>query len=92
MADPDTTLVIYMGVANVSETSESLIAAGLSADTPAAVINHGTRKNQKVLTTTLSNLPYDVTSEKFIGPTLMIIGRVVELTQHLTWFTNALEE
>ena len=92
MADPDTTLVIYMGVTNVSEISERLIEAGLSADTPAAVINHGTRKNQKVLTTTLSALPYDVTSQNFNGPTLMIIGRVVELTQHLTWFTNALEE
>ena len=92
MADPDTTLVIYMGVTNVFEISESLIAAGLHGDTPSAVINHGTRKNQKVLTTTLSNLPYDVTSQKFIGPTLMIIGRVVELTQHLTWFTNILDD
>ena len=92
MADPDTTLVIYMGVANVFEISERLIAAGLSADTPAAVINHGTRKNQKVLITTLSALPSDVASQILTGPTLMIIGRVVELTRHLTWFTNALEE
>ena len=60
MADPDTTLVIYMGVANVFQISERLIAAGLCADTPAAVINHGTRKNQKVLTFVLSKLLFSL--------------------------------
>ncbi|MBM10041.1 MAG: uroporphyrinogen-III C-methyltransferase [Magnetovibrio sp.] len=88
MADPDTTLVIYMGVGNVSEISARLINAGLSPYTPAAVINHGTRDNQKVITTTLTNLPSNVISENLTGPTLMIIGRVVELNRYLAWFSK----
>ena len=88
MADPETTLVIYMGLGNVSEISARLINAGLSPHTPAAVINHGTRENQKVITTNLADLPAKVASENLTGPTLMIIGRVVKLNRHLEWFSK----
>ena len=52
LADPETTLVIYMGVTNVTQITERLTSAGLPAETPAAVINRGTREDQNVITTT----------------------------------------
>jgi len=90
LADPNTTLVIYMGVTNVSKISENLIAAGLSADTPAAAINEGTRHDQRVLTTTLAELPDTIGNADLSGPTLLVIGNVVTLSDDLSWFQAAL--
>lgn len=89
LADPDTTLVIYMGMANVREISEKLIANGLDASTPAAVINMGTRPAQRSLTTTLIDLPDTVAHAAIKGATLFVIGRVVSLAGELAWFEEA---
>ena len=91
LADPETTLVIYMGVTNVTQITERLTSAGLPAETPAAVINRGTREDQNVITTTLSRLSADIAAEDLSGPTLMVIGRVVKLADQLAWFEAALE-
>ena len=91
LADPETTLVIYMGVTNVTQITERLTSAGLPAETPAAVINRGTREEQNVITTTLSRLSADIAAEGLSGPTLMVIGRVVKLADQLAWFEAALE-
>ena len=56
LADPDTTLVIYMGLHSLPETSTQLIAAGLPADTPAAAIENGTTPRQRRVVGTLATL------------------------------------
>jgi uroporphyrin-III C-methyltransferase/precorrin-2 dehydrogenase/sirohydrochlorin ferrochelatase/uroporphyrin-III C-methyltransferase len=78
LADPKTTLVVYMGLANLPEISAQLIAAGLAAATPAAAIGSGTTERQRVCETTLAGLPEAVTSSGLAAPVLVIIGRVVE--------------
>lgn len=90
LADPDTTLVVYMGVTNVEKITDRLIAAGMPATTPAAAINQGTRPDQTVLTTTLETLPKHVAEAGLKGPTLLVIGRVVDLSERLAWFEDAL--
>jgi uroporphyrin-III C-methyltransferase len=77
LADPDTTLVVYMGLANLPEISARLIDAGLPADTPAAAIADGTTERQRVLRTTLVALPEQVRTARFGAPVLIVIGRVV---------------
>lgn len=89
LADPETTLVVYMGMSNVSEIAGKLIENGLSDDTPVAVINMGTRPAQKTLITKLSALPERVASAEIKGATLFVIGRVVTLAEELSWFTEA---
>ncbi|WNJ98127.1 uroporphyrinogen-III C-methyltransferase [Thalassospiraceae bacterium LMO-JJ14] len=89
LADPETTLVVYMGMSNVQEISGKLIANGLSNDTPVAVINMGTRPSQKTLITTLSALPQSIAAAEIKGATLFVIGRVVTLAEELTWFGEA---
>jgi uroporphyrin-III C-methyltransferase len=84
LADPVTTLVVYMGMANVQEISDNLIANGLDQATPVAVINMGTRPSQRTFITTLSKLPAVVN-----GATLFVIGRVVTLADELSWFAEA---
>jgi uroporphyrin-III C-methyltransferase/precorrin-2 dehydrogenase/sirohydrochlorin ferrochelatase/uroporphyrin-III C-methyltransferase len=76
LADPDTTLVLYMALANLPEISERLIEAGLSPDTPAAAIRGGTMPGQQLCTGTLVDLPRRVDEAGLTPPALVVIGRV----------------
>ncbi|MBT5414786.1 MAG: uroporphyrinogen-III C-methyltransferase [Rhodospirillaceae bacterium] len=79
LADPDTTLVIYMGLANLPVLSARLIAAGLPGSTPAAAIASGTTPRQVVVRSTLKALPETVSALAVVPPVLFVIGRVVQL-------------
>lgn len=79
LADPQTTLVVYMGLANLPEISARLIDAGLPGGTPAAAIAEGTSEHQRVLKTTLARLPDEVASAALAAPVLLVIGRVVSV-------------
>lgn len=81
LADPKTTLAVYMGLANVTEMSNSLQAAGLPADTPALAISSGTTPQQKTCRTTLSRLPEDIAAADLSAPVLMVIGQVVQVAE-----------
>ena len=86
LADPDTTLVIYMGLQSLPETSAQLIAAGLPAETPAAAIENGTTPRQRRVIGTLADLVERTRAAKLQAPTLIVIGRVVSLAHELDWF------
>ncbi len=79
LADAETTLVVYMGVANIAEISRSLIKAGLSANTPVLAVNNATTPREKSLRADLSSITEQTLSAKFAGPVLFIIGDVVSL-------------
>jgi uroporphyrin-III C-methyltransferase len=87
LADPKTTLVVYMGMSNASIISKRLIEAGLDADTPAAAINMGTRPEQRVVRSTLEKLPGAIQDNDLSGATLLVIGTVVNLAETISWFT-----
>jgi len=91
LADPDTTLVIYMGLINVSKITDELIKAGLPADTPAGAIERGTTNEQRTILTTLDELPACIEKAELIAPSLLIIGRVVELAEQLSWHIPAMD-
>ncbi len=88
LADPYTTLVIYMGLSNIKEITKQLISHGLSASTPAAAINKGTRPDQNVILSELSALAQDLANVKITGPTLLVIGKVAGLAEKLDWFSK----
>ncbi|MDX2074439.1 MAG: uroporphyrinogen-III C-methyltransferase [Alphaproteobacteria bacterium] len=79
LADPDTTLVIYMGLVNIAEIVKNLVAHGVASDTPATIIERGTTPQQRVFTARLSALPATVEAEKVQSPSLIIIGKVAAL-------------
>ena len=85
LADPDTTLVVYMGLVNLKTITEKLIEHGLPASTPVAAIEQGTLTQQKVITADLSQIASKVIDEDLKPPTLVIIGRVAELSTILQW-------
>ena len=79
LADPDTTLVVYMGLGNAEEVCRDLIAAGLSPESPAAAVSNGTLPQQRTLLSTLVALPGALAAHAFEAPVLLIIGKVVSL-------------
>jgi len=91
VADPDCTLVIYMGLSSLSFTSEKLIEAGLAESTPAAAIHGGTTACQQKLISTLVDLPVAVVRANLESPVMLIVGDVVSLSDDLDWFEDQLE-
>ncbi|MDA8129349.1 MAG: siroheme synthase CysG [Betaproteobacteria bacterium] len=86
IARPDQTIVIYMGLKGLPMLCETLIAHGLSADTPAAIVQHGTLPTQRVITGTLTTLPALAEQAGLRAPTLIIVGNVVKLREKLGWY------
>lgn len=84
------TLVVYMGLITVEEIQTQLLRFGRSPDTPAALINKGTRPDQRVLIGKLSELALLAAGVQ--GPTIMIIGEVVCLADKLAWFHASANE
>lgn len=79
LADPDTTLVVYMGRANIEEIAGKLMMHGLAGDLPVLVICNGTTSRAKQLASSLSQVAHDVAAAGFDGPVLFVIGRVAGL-------------
>jgi len=86
LAVPNQTLVIYMGLQGLDQICAGLISHGCPPDLPAALIQQGTTRHQKVLTGTLTDLPGLVASAEVKAPTLVIVGEVVKLHEKLAWF------
>ena len=89
LADGGSTLVIYMGLANLERIAAALINAGLPADTPAAAIENGTTEARHRVLGTVATLPGDVRRTGLKPPTLIIIGQVVALADSVDWFQPA---
>lgn len=86
LADPDTTLVVYMGLTTAEIITKKLITHGMPADLPAAAINLGTRPEQDTVVTTLDRLAPAIRDANLCGATLLVIGRVASLADSLAWF------
>ncbi|HEY8567996.1 siroheme synthase CysG [Microbulbifer sp.] len=80
------TLVFYMGLTGLPTISEKLIAHGMDADTPAALVEKGTTRDQRVIVGTIGTLPELAETHKVEAPALTIIGGVVTLRESLGWY------
>lgn len=87
LADPDTTLVFYMGLTNLDNIATGLMTHGLPGTTPAAAIQNGTTAGQRSVRGTLATLPELVRSAGLRAPAVLVIGKVVALADDLAWFT-----
>lgn len=80
------TLVFYMGVKNLPDITQKLIANGKSPDTPVALIRWGTTPGQKTVTGTLDNITDRVKKAGLKSPAIIVVGEVVDLRKTLKWF------
>ncbi len=79
IAQGSETIVIYMGIHNLPTILEQLQAAGLTADTPIALIRWGTRPEQEELIGTFSTIVAQMEAAEFTAPAIAVIGSVVQL-------------
>ncbi|HYG85552.1 MAG TPA: uroporphyrinogen-III C-methyltransferase [Azospirillum sp.] len=86
LADPDCTLVVYMGLTTLPEIVAGLLDAGLPPDTPAAAVQNGTTSGQRRVLSTLAVLPDAVAQACLAAPATLVIGKVVALAETLSWF------
>jgi len=82
LADPKTTLVVYMGLANIGQVASRLIAHGMPGALPVMAIANGTRSDEQRIVATLQDIAVTLRSYRLAGPVLFVIGEVVALATH----------
>lgn len=85
LAHPNQTVVFYMGLHGAPTLCKEMVAHGLPASTPVALVEQGTTPQQRVYTATLENLLDVIKNEDIKPPTLIIVGEVVTLHEKLQW-------
>lgn len=80
LAQPNQTLVIYMGIAGLETIVAKLRSAGLAGVTPAAIVYRATLPSQRIYRSTLSELPQTAQVHGVKPPALVVIGRVLGLS------------
>jgi uroporphyrin-III C-methyltransferase len=73
------TIVILMGVKMLGRNAEELIKYGKDPSTPVAVIERGTRSDQRVTVGTLANIAELAKEYKIKAPAITVIGDVVRM-------------
>ncbi len=86
LVQPRQTIAVYMGTHGIDVLCAELIARGMSADTPAAIIQQATTQHQRVYVSTLSNLHEIPQQHEIKPPSMIIVGEVVRLHEKLAWF------
>lgn len=82
------TLVIYMGVSQLSQIREQLLIHGKDAQTPIALIEKGTTVDERTITGTLENIDKLAVAMKIVNPALIIVGEVVRVREQLLHLQN----
>ncbi|MFO7593938.1 MAG: siroheme synthase CysG [Pseudomonadota bacterium] len=90
LAQPNQTIVFYMGLKGLPVICEKLMEHGLPADLPIAMVQQATTPRQRVFTGTLGTMPELIANEEIKPPTLIIVGNVVKLHDKLNWYRSEL--
>ncbi len=80
------TKVILMGADRIGPIAAALVAHGLAADTPVAMVRWGTTGRQQSIEGTLGTIAGIAADKQFVAPAVTVIGEVVKLRARLNWF------
>lgn len=86
LAQPNQTVVFYMGLKGLSVICDNLIKHGRSPDTPMALVQQATTPRQKEFIGTLGTMTKVIAKEEVKPPTLIVVGEVVQLHKQFSWF------
>jgi uroporphyrinogen III methyltransferase/synthase len=82
------TKVILMGLKRLRELTETLVARGMPAETPIAIVHRGTTGGQQSVVGTLATISDVANKANISAPAITIIGDVVKLREKLNWFEH----
>ncbi len=88
VAKTEGTKVIVMGTDKIPAIAKKLVAGGMSAKTPIAVVSWGTTGHQKSIFGTLGTIAEVAAKTRITPPTVAVIGEVVSLHEKLNWFES----
>lgn len=83
---PGQTLVLYMGVAKYAVLAERLIQRGYDRQTPVAVVERGTARDQRVICTILEKLADASEAHAVESPALLFVGETSQFAKDHGWF------
>ena len=86
LAQDQQTLAFYMGVNGLEKIQERLLLAGMNPALPFALVENGSRPQQRVVTGSLGRLAQTARQHQAQSPALLIVGEVAALADELHWF------
>ena len=81
LADPQTTLAVYMGAANMAEIATRLMDHGMPADLPVMAVSHASTPRERRLRSDLAGVAQAFQADPMPAPVLFIIGHVAALAE-----------
>src|SRR5690606_7217143 len=81
LADPQTTLAVYMGAANMAQIAAQLIAHGMPADLPVLAVSQASTPQERRLRATLSGVAAALAQAALPAPVLFIVGHVAAMAE-----------
>ena len=88
LAQPNQTIVFYMGLKGLKVICDKLMEHGLPGDLPIALVQQATTPMQRVFTGTLAGMADQIAHAEVKPPTLIIVGNVVNLHDKISWFRS----
>ncbi len=88
----DQPIVLYMAITRIGAIRQKLLAGGMDADTPDAIIHGATTPEQDLLITRLGRLVEDLRASTLGPPAVVIIGRIVSIRARLLELLPLLEK
>jgi len=88
LARPGHTVVFYMGLNQLENIVARLREHGVPETRAVALIEHGTRPSQRVVTATIADLVQKAADAQVESPALLIVGEVTRLHEALHWFNT----
>ncbi|MCD7882865.1 MAG: uroporphyrinogen-III C-methyltransferase [Lachnospiraceae bacterium] len=79
------TLVFLMGVSALGDICRGLLAAGMDAKTPAALLMQGTTAHQRRILATVATLEEEVRRQGACTPAIIVVGEVCALSEQFSW-------
>ncbi|RAK19561.1 uroporphyrin-III C-methyltransferase [Anoxybacillus vitaminiphilus] len=91
LAKGSDTIVFYMGISNLDDICESLMAYGKSPHTPVAIVEWGTTNEQRTVVGDLATIVEKAKQANISCPAVVIVGQVVKLREKINWFVEQFE-
>jgi uroporphyrin-III C-methyltransferase / precorrin-2 dehydrogenase / sirohydrochlorin ferrochelatase len=86
LAKTGQTLALYMSVGSLEKVANELASNGLSTRTPAAIVENGTTRDQRVIYSDLDSIAVDARAAGIEAPAMLLVGESVALGPKLQWF------
>ncbi|MBL1221693.1 uroporphyrinogen-III C-methyltransferase [Chryseobacterium sp. L7] len=86
------TLVFYMSKGNLNGLVDQFLSVGKTEGKKIAVIEQATTPYQKVYTASLEDFHEKLGNKDFVSPSLVVIGKVVNLHEEFSWLQEPIQE